>query len=112
MTHLTWRSEVIAKEMFKLPHQCKAFVALRNCITPRGECHRYLLQTGDWLNLKCASEPTVRKTIIFGLESKNDSPAFQPLSLSLHHITKWLTEFEMSNRDAVAMLLYSKRTEM
>jgi hypothetical protein len=65
------------------------------------------------LNLKCDSEPKAGKTIILlGLESKNDSPAFQPVSLSLYHITKWLTEFEMSNRDAVAMLLYSKRTEM
>ena len=65
------------------------------------------------MNLKYDSEPTVRKTIILlGLESKNDSPAFQPVSLSLCHITKWLTEFEMSNRDAVAMLLYSKGTEM
>ena len=64
------------------------------------------------MNLKCGSEPPVGKTIfLLGLESKNDSPALQPVSLSVCHITKWLTKFEMSNNDAVAMLLYSKRTE-
>jgi hypothetical protein len=62
------------------------------------------------LNLWCGSEPKVGKTInLLGLESKNYSPAFQPEILSLYYITKWLTEFEKSNRDAGAMLLYSKR---
>ena len=78
-----WGSEVIAKEIFKLPHYCKDFVALRNCITPRGECHRYLLEKGGWLHLKCGSGPVVGKTIaLLCLESKNDSLAFQPVSSS------------------------------